>query len=89
MKRLRDPLAASLSAPTRKRPEVDRFTAHVRVDLAERVRNAVYYAPGATVRSITEAGLLAAVERVEREHNNGKPFPKRPEERLRGGRPAR
>lgn len=88
MKKLRDPLAQSISPRAKKAPAVDRFTAHVRDDLAERVRNAVHFVPGLTVRAITEDGLLRAVEQYEKQHNKGKPFPQRPHA-LKGGRPPK
>lgn len=63
-----------------------KITVHLRPDLVERVKNAAYWNPRLTIASIAEAGILHALEQVEKE--NGGPYPPR-EQELRGGRPIR
>jgi len=63
-----------------------KITVHLRPDLVERVKNAAYWNPRLTIASIAEAGILHALEQVEKEH--GGPYPAR-EQELRGGRPIR
>ena len=69
-------------------PKKERLTVHVPVDLIDRVKNAVYWTPGVTLAGLSEEGLTKAVQRLEKKHNDGEPFPKRKEE-LRGGRPLK
>lgn len=57
----------------------DSFLVRPDAELAERLRNAVAHIGG----GLTPGGVLAdvlrrAVEDLEREHNNGQPFPARP-----------
>jgi len=69
-------------------PQKERLTVHVPVDLIDRVKNAVYWTPGVTLAGLSEEGLLKAVQRLEKKHNQGKPFAKRKAE-LKGGRPLK
>ena len=71
-----------LHKPQRRR----KITVHLRPDLVERVKNAAYWNPRLTIASIAEAGILYALEQVEKER--GGPYPPR-EQELRGGRPIR
>jgi len=71
-----------------KAPPKERLTVHVPVDLIDRVKNAVYWTPGVTLAGLSEEGLIKAVQRLEKKHNDGKPFPKR-EAELKGGRPLK
>ena len=64
-----------------------KITVHLRPDLVERVKNAAYWNPRLTIASIAEAGILHALDQVEKE-NGGRPYPPR-ERELRGGRPIR
>ena len=52
-----------------------RITVGVPVDLAEKLRNAVYWTPGLTVAGIAEEALQRHIELLEK--RNGKPFPQR------------
>jgi hypothetical protein len=69
---------------------MDKLTVYVPRPLAARVRNAVAHLAGAplflTQASLGEEALDAAVSRLEREHNGGKPFPPAPKKRP--GRPV-
>jgi hypothetical protein len=69
------------AAETRKK-----ITVHLRPDLIERVKNAAYWNPRLTIAAIAEAGILRAIEDVEKEY--GGPYPAR-EQELRGGRPMK
>jgi hypothetical protein len=51
------------------------FTVHLREELIERVKNAVYWTPGMTMSGLTEATLEQAIAELERK--NGGPFPQR------------
>lgn len=91
-----DPFAAVIpvpeSAELRPTPVVHRsparrkLTVHLRPDVIERVKNAAYWNPRLTIAAIAEAGILQAIEEIEREQ--GGPYPPR-EQELRGGRPIK
>ncbi len=74
--------------PLPKPQQKERLTVHVPVDLIDRVKNAVYWTPGVTLAGLSEEGLTKAVQRLEKKHNQGKPFAKRKAE-LKGGRPLK
>lgn len=76
---------ARLSA-TSDTPSRGRITVQLSADTIERLRNAVYWTPGATLAGIVEACLLETVDRME--HERGGPFPKR-ERSLAPGRPRK
>jgi hypothetical protein len=61
-----------------------RFTAHVRDDVIERAKNAVYWTPGLTMADVVERGMERILDELEKKH--GGPFVARSEEN-RGGRP--
>src|SRR5262249_32953902 len=63
-----------------------KLTVHLRPDVIERVKNAAYWNPRLTIAAIAEAGILHAIEQVEREE--GGAYPPR-EQELRGGRPIK
>ena len=67
-------------------PVKDTLKASIPPDLANRVRNAVYFTPGLTLSALTAEALLPALRRLERAH--GGRFPQRPNQRLPAGRPA-
>lgn len=89
-----DPFAAVIPLPEpgtdevvrRRAPVRRKLTVHLRPDLIERVKNAAYWNPRLTIAAIAEAGILRALEDIERQH--GGPYPRR-EEELRGGRPIK
>jgi len=57
-------------------------------DLAERIKNAVYWTPGLTLGGLAQDALRKAVIQLERERNKGQPFgPRRGE--LKRGRPLK
>lgn len=66
-----------------------RVSFHLTNDVAERIRNAVYHLSGPphrlTMAALAETALHQEVERLEREANQGEPFPTRATE-LVGGR---
>jgi len=59
-------------------------------ELLERARNAAYalrvLEPPPTLAGLLEAGARHEVEQLERKHHKGRPFPARPERKLRPGR---
>lgn len=72
-------------------PDRAKLTLYVSKQLAERVRHAVAHLAGAplflTMGGFSEEALQAAVEKLERQHNQGQPFPA-PTGRKRPGRPV-
>ena len=75
--------------PTEKADRRSRQTLHIRESVMDRARNCVYWLEGPperlTLGELAERGLLTEAKRLERMHNDGKPFPPR-EAGLRGGR---
>jgi len=73
--------------PTPKRQTV---TFHLPVDLIERARDTVYALSGPpeqlTLAGVVSQALERELERIEKKHNKGKPFPSR-KGPLRTGRP--
>ncbi len=69
-----------------------RATYYLSKDVADRARNAATALMGPpsfeTLAAIVERGVAAEVQRLEKTHNKGKPFPERAAE-LRGGRRLR
>lgn len=67
-----------------------RATFHLPTDLVDQIKDVVVALSGPPLRltlaSFAEQALQAEIERLKREHNKGRPFPKR-EGELRGGRP--
>jgi hypothetical protein len=67
-----------------------RLTVHVPVELVDAVKDAVVALSGPPLRltlaHLAEAALRRELERLQKEHAKGKPFPKRTSE-LKGGRP--
>jgi hypothetical protein len=55
-------------------------------DLAERVRNYIYWTPGASLNQFIIEAVQKELERLEKELNKGKPWPPR-SGRLQPGRP--
>lgn len=72
------------------KPERDRATFHLPVELIEGLRNAVVALSGPphrlTLAKLAESALRRELARLERESNEGKPFPRR-SEGVRRGRP--
>jgi len=68
-----------------------RLTVHVPPELVDRARNAVVALSGPphrlTLADLAERALRREVDRLEREHADGRAFPTRDAE-LRGGRPV-
>jgi hypothetical protein len=62
-----------------------RFSANVAVSIKERAENASYWIPGMTISAITEVALERELRRLEKEHNDGKPFERAG--KLKYGRP--
>ena len=75
-----EPKAASATAVK------ERATFQLPIDLVERVRDAVYWTPGATMSGFMEEALRAHLERIEKK--NGRSFPSRPG-KLKTGRPIK
>ncbi|MEU3189524.1 hypothetical protein ABZ686_02515 [Streptomyces sp. NPDC006992] len=71
--------------------------AYVNNELLERLRNTVVgmqrdsdvEEPPLSLSSFVEEAIAAAVERAEEEHNNGRPYPRRPHRNLKTGPPIR
>lgn len=61
-----------------------RLTTHLPVDLQDRLRDAVYWTPGATLSGLVEEAIREKLDRMEDEREE--PFPSR-EEELKPGRP--
>ena len=80
------------SPPEEKRPEKVRATFHIPTDIFEAARDAVVFLSGPphrlTLASFAETALRRELERLEKEHHQGKPFPPRQGE-LKGGRPIK
>ena len=80
--------AAQASAPATNGKEAhawrDRITVPLSAELQERIRNAVFWTPGLTLRALAHRGFTHALEEIER--TNGGPFPARHGE-LPTGRP--
>lgn len=77
------------SAPSEQKAEVipgkQRITLHISAHVIDRLKNAVYWEPGLTLAGFAEEALEKALDEMEAER--GKPFEKRRQHRLRGGRP--
>jgi hypothetical protein len=69
-----------------KRPEKERLTVHLRVDVIDRAKDAVYWTPGLTLAGLAEEAFIEALEKIEKKH--GGPFDPRKGE-LKGGRPVK
>ncbi len=98
-----DPVEEILSEQTNGSPDADpddpdgdkpesvektRVTVALPEDLADRLRNAVYWtAQDVRMTDIATEGIRAVVEKLENERNDGEPFPERRED-LKGGRPV-
>ncbi len=70
------------SKPMRKAKE--RLTVTLRVDLLERLRNAVFWTPNLTLARLIQEAVTQYVDALE--EKNGEPFSRRIHE-LKGGRP--
>jgi hypothetical protein len=72
------------------RPPKERATFHITSELFDLVKDAVVALSGPparlTLAEFAETALRRELERLQRAHNEGKPFPKR-EGPLKGGRP--
>lgn len=67
-----------------KKPAMEKVTTPFPEDLIERVRNAVYWEPEATLAGIIVQAVADAIDRMEAER--GEPYPPR-KNRIRSGRP--
>jgi hypothetical protein len=65
-------------------PGRSRITFILSDEAADRLRDAVYWTPGANLSGFVEEAITEKIARLERD----KPFPKRPKE-LRAGRPGK
>ena len=63
-----------------------RATFHLRIDLFDQARDAVYWTPGLTLSSLCEAGLRSEIVNLERKR--GEAFQKRAGD-LKTGRPVK
>jgi hypothetical protein len=66
------------------KPKKVRISAEISGDVADRIKNAVYWTPGMTMAGFIEESLATAIEKLEQE--KGERFPQRGG-RLVGGRP--
>ncbi len=71
-------------APMGSKKGLTRTSVQIEEDLMERLRNAVYWTPGASLNRVFLEGAEMLVDALEKQ--NGKPFPKRGSERLLTGR---
>lgn len=63
-----------------------KFGGYIDPEIAERARDALSWLGGAwTTGALLEEGIELALARLQKEHNGGKPFPARKDERLRRG----
>jgi hypothetical protein len=69
-----------------KKPGKERLTVHLRVDVIDRAKDAVYWTPGLTLAGLAEEAFIEALEKIEKKH--GGPFDPRKGE-LKGGRPVK
>jgi len=87
------PSKASKASTTKPKAKAKiRATYYLSKDVNDRARNAATALMGPpsfeTLAAIVERGVAAEVQRLEKAHNKGKPFPERAAE-LRGGRRLR
>jgi len=66
------------------KPKKVRISAEISGEIAERIKNAVYWTPGMTMAGFIEEALAKSIEQLEEE--KGEKFPQR-ERNLVGGRP--
>jgi hypothetical protein len=82
--------ATTNGGPEPQRMGKERATYHLPSALVDEVRDVVVALSGPPLRltlaSFAERAFRTEIERLKREHNKGRPFPKRDGE-LRGGRP--
>ena len=64
----------SLEPPTDPAPKRERWTIYVLVELAEELRDAAYWIPGATLSGMIEEGMLDYLTKLRRKHTGGKRF---------------
>lgn len=64
-----------------------RATFHLPIDVLEEARDVVYWVPGLTMASLTEAALRREIQRIKDARNHGEDFPTR-ESDLKRGRPV-
>jgi hypothetical protein len=80
------------AAPRRAAPSRVRATFHLPGELVEQARDAVVALSGPPVRltlaALVEAGIRRELERLQKAHHAGKPWPKR-RHALVGGRPVK
>lgn len=68
------------------KPKVVKFGGYIDPEVAEQARDALSALGGSwTLGALMEQAISREVERLAAEHNGGKPFPPRAEERLRTG----
>jgi hypothetical protein len=79
---------AKPAPPTKWKPVRVSFV--IAPELLERARNAAYalrvLEPPPTLAGLLEDGARHEVEQLEKKHHKGRPFPARPERKLRPGR---
>ncbi len=78
--------AGEKPSPSPSRPAKERVTFHLPVEMADKLRNIVYWTPGLTLASLAERALGDAIRKHEQQR--GEPFPTRKSE-LSAGRPVR
>lgn len=72
--------------PAEDKPKVVKFGGYIAPEVAEEVRDALSALGGSwTTGALMEQALTREVARLAEEHNGGKPFPPREQERLRRG----
>lgn len=78
------------TVPQPRRQRKEKLTIDLPVELADRIRNTVYWLNGPpqrlTLARLFEEALSVRVRELEEAHNDGQPFETRPEQ-LKGGRP--
>jgi len=83
---------SAVPEPSDNRVEKIRTTYHLPKALVENLRNAAMHLAGPpeylTLSDIVENALNKELERLQKKHNESKPFPMRPRN-LRGGRPTK
>ena len=82
---LPDPPAPKVVKPQTEAAKV-KFGGYIDPQIAEQARDALYALGGSwTAGALIEGALKREIDRLATEHNGGKPFPTREEQRLRTG----
>jgi hypothetical protein len=86
-----EPGRAEAEEPVEDHPRKVRATYHLPEEVVEGLRDTAMHLAGPpeylTLSGLVEGALRKELERLQKKHNQGQPFPRRPHD-LRGGRPV-